>query len=800
MQRCSNSIDPNPRVIFFCLDKFILRYLNESFAKKKKNNENRPALYNSAGNSSGCSEESVVSLKQLVARTRLRQSNDSKCGVLFWRIKGLKRHFKDKQIHYHCCCENGHVVLQHFAKPPPLFKQLLQTQTFLDNIRAYNQMFSTTSFGPRVDDSINDGRSPYVFKVSGQIYHWIDRLYSEVVSQLVQLLDRHNKLVKLFRTAQDKCTGVKIPMFKVCLLSVVGSKQHAPPSSNAVGAIVFDTGPETVTDYDVIIEPLSDRPRRINKLHLLYMSFQYPLMFFFGEPGFHHGLMLRDITASQRGRAWKIIELDRMDYIRMKQQDIRNEYLTGLHDTINRGDRTDADMGSRTILPASFTGGPLLHWPKIVRYLQPYPYLTASDRADIVSRVFYSKVKEFVTFLKQEKHLGSFRGILYTIEFQKRGLPHCHTLLWVHSEVSGAIIEHLDDYISAELPDPRSDPIGYAVISVTMMHGPCGLSKTKAPCMEGNTGVYTTHSGVELDNIYVVPYNRLLILSFQAHINVECCGSTMLIKYLFKYISKGTDRVATCISKPLGTNNSQTPEKSEPVDEIQNFIDARFICPHEACWRIFKFPIHHRCISFEDIRTVNEVVHHTYRSACEAVGLLGDDKEWATALEEASASSSELRLLFAQISGYCDVTNQLELWEKHWKLMADDIPLRVAASLNMPKFHINDEDLHNYVLYEVEILLNQSAKLISEYGLPDLPPNLLLDLANRLIMEEKNYDRESLNNQWVELERRLNGKQKQVYELVISASYNQQSELVLFTATVEQERRSYGKRLSQHYG
>ncbi|XP_071738773.1 uncharacterized protein [Rutidosis leptorrhynchoides] len=515
------------------------------------------------------------------------------------------------------------------------------------------------------------------------------------------------------------------------------------------------------------------------------------------------------------------IELDHMDYIRMKQQDIRNEYLTGLHDAINRGDQTGADVGSITILPASFTGGPRymfshyldalaicrvfsnpeffitftynVKWPEIVRYLQPYPYLTASDRADIVARVFHSKVKKFVTFLKQEKHLGNFRGS------KKGGLPHCHTLLWVYSEASGTIIEHLDDYTSAELLDPRSDPVGYTVISATMMHGPCGLSKTKAPCMEDiscsnffpkvynnktffdvdgrahyqwrNAGVYITHSSVKLDNSYVVPYNRILSLNFQAHINVECCGLTMLIKYLFKYISKGRDRVATRISKPLGTNNSQTPKKSEPVDKIHNFIDARFIFPHEACWR---------CKSFEDIRTVNEVVHHTYRSACEAVGLLGDDKEWATALEEAlvSVSSSELHSLFAQILGYCDVTNPLELWEKHWKLMADDIHLCVAASLNMPKFHNNDEELHNYVMYEVEVLLNQSAKSISEYGLQDLPPDLLLDLANRLIMEEKNYDRESLNNQLVELERSLNGKQKQVYELVIIASHNQQSELV----------------------
>ena len=32
--------------------------------------------------------------------------------------------------------------------------------------------------------------------------------------------------------------------------------------------------------------------------------------------------------------------------------------------------------------------------------------------------------------------------------------------------------------------------------------------------------------------------------------------------------------------------------------------------------------------SFEALHTVNGVVHHTFKSACLALGLLGDDEEW----------------------------------------------------------------------------------------------------------------------------------------------------------------------------
>lgn len=44
---------------------------------------------------------------------------------------------------------------------------------------------------------------------------------------------------------------------------------------------------------------------------------------------------------------------------------------------------------------------------------------------------------------------------LYMIEFQKRGLPHCHTLVWVAALDRIMIAAEVDKYISSELPDPQ---------------------------------------------------------------------------------------------------------------------------------------------------------------------------------------------------------------------------------------------------------------------------------------------------------------------------------------------------------
>ncbi|XP_074326661.1 uncharacterized protein LOC141664602 [Apium graveolens] len=45
--------------------------------------------------------------------------------------------------------------------------------------------------------------------------------------------------------------------------------------------------------------------------------------------------------------------------------------------------------------------------------------------------------------------------------------------------------------------------------------------------------------GVLLDNQYVVPYNRDLLLRFHCNINQEVCNSSRYLKYLFKYYLKG---------------------------------------------------------------------------------------------------------------------------------------------------------------------------------------------------------------------------------------------------------------------
>ncbi|GKF19276.1 hypothetical protein Tco_0067914 [Tanacetum coccineum] len=75
-------------------------------------------------------------------------------------------------------------------------------------------------------------------------------------------------------------------------------------------------------------------------------------------------------------------------------------------------------------------------------------------------------------------------------------------------------------------------------------------------------------------------------------------GYDIMESGIFKYISKGTDRVVARIAR--NTTNVQTgasESTNQPqvvIDEIKNFLDARYVSPHEACWRLFEFEIHYR--------------------------------------------------------------------------------------------------------------------------------------------------------------------------------------------------------------
>ena len=95
--------------------------------------------------------------------------------------------------------------------------------------------------------------------------------------------------------------------------------------------------------------------------------------------------------------------------------------------------------------------------------------------------------------------------------------------------------------------------------------------------------------GIQLDNRYVVPYHPYLSKKYNAHINVEICSSKKSCKYLYKYVYKGSDMASVAV-QPAG-NNIRSDKKH---DEIDQFVNSRFIIASESYWRICGFDVHGR--------------------------------------------------------------------------------------------------------------------------------------------------------------------------------------------------------------
>ena len=69
-------------------------------------------------------------------------------------------------------------------------------------------------------------------------------------------------------------------------------------------------------------------------------------------------------------------------------------------------------------------------------------------------------------------------------------------------------------------------------------------------------------------------------------------------------------------------------------------------------------------LSFQSLKTIDNIVHLTFKHACKAYGLLADDNEWITTLKEGAAimGANSLRLLFVHILFHNEPSNPLELW------------------------------------------------------------------------------------------------------------------------------------------
>jgi hypothetical protein len=329
---------------------------------------------------------------------------------------------------------------------------------------------------------------------------------------------------------------------------------------------------------------------------------------------------------------WASAEQNRLRFLAQNQDKLRAHLYSGLLDQVHRDDEIDLnDLGQRVVLPSSYIGSPRYMvqlyqdalaigrahgkidffitvtanpaWPEITRELLPGEHI--ANRPELTTRVFAQKKKAILDDIIKNGVLGRVAAHVYTIEFQKRGLPHMHLLIFLSGEDKIREPSHVDSCIRAYWPDPQSEPLLFETVRRCMVHGPCGPANPTAPCMadgkcsKGFPKPFQDHTSMdeegypkyrrpddsrryavgrhEVDNRWIVPYNPYLSAKYDCHTNVETSVSFGSLKYITKYIHKGPDRATVEIFQG---------------DEISTFLDSRYVSSCEAAYRLFHFELH----------------------------------------------------------------------------------------------------------------------------------------------------------------------------------------------------------------
>ncbi|XP_042954753.1 uncharacterized protein LOC122291181 [Carya illinoinensis] len=574
------------------------------------------------------------------------------------------------------------------------------------------------------------------------------------------------------------------------------------------------------------------------------------------------------------------IETSRLDYFRSKQQHIRSELYQGIVDTITLGEADASKVGKRIILPSSFIRGPrdmrkryMEAMALVQRYGKPDIFLTmtcnpnwqeisnelrpheeSQNRPDLVAWVFRAKLEELKDRLFKQQIFGKVSAYVYVIEHQKRGLPHAHFLIILQRDWKLYAPESFDEIVSAEIPDKNTNLHLHNAVINHMMHGPCGVLNPTNVCMKKNgccksqypksfassmtvgndcfpiykrsdNGIIVKVRGHNLDNCWVVPYNPYLLATFDCHINVEICSTIKAVKYLYKYIYKGHDRVAF---------NLVSEQNNQQIDEIQQFQSARWIAPPEAMWRIYGFIVNEmypavyslhlhledqhqvtfrenenlinvlnsdrsaksmlteffalnrvdenaRTLLYKEfpefyvwsqqykqwthLRTVDGVVAPTFRETATMHGLLQRDNSLEDCLHEASLYQmpSSLRRLFATILVYCNPTNPRELWEHFEQDMSVDFRSTEDSMLNV----------RMQVLRSISFTLESMGKDINSFHLLD--DNICFDEDQ---VESREIDDElavEIPEEDIVASEALNSKQRHVYNSVLGKVFSNEA-------------------------
>jgi len=196
----------------------------------------------------------------------------------------------------------------------------------------YNLVLAFTSLGAKVDESVTGGPGPYSFRIQGELYHKIGflcpakgqrpqfaQLYLHdteherqnrhvimpsldptTLDRLLTMMYNINPYVEVFKMARDMMATEGAPVdLKLHLIAsrTKDARRYNVLTANEVAALMVGDGSEAVDRRDVVLAQQAGPFQRIFELHVGYMALRYPLLFPYGEDGWHLNIPLNGVVA-----------------------------------------------------------------------------------------------------------------------------------------------------------------------------------------------------------------------------------------------------------------------------------------------------------------------------------------------------------------------------------------------------------------------------------------------------------------------------------------------------------------------
>ncbi|XP_076057681.1 uncharacterized protein LOC143035066 [Oratosquilla oratoria] len=451
------------------------------------------------------------------------------------------------------------------------------------------------------------------------------------------------------------------------------------------------------------------------------------------------------------------VESTRLSYIEHNQKEIRKE-----RSDVLRGE-DGKNSGQRIVIPPTYVGGPRymkqrqqdalafvtnygspgffitftmnLAWEELSKAAQQTGSHATSknrgDRPDLVSRIFKLKVDELMDDLTNKNIFGRVKVHLYSIEWQKRGLPHVHILLWIEHRVDAELVGRI---ISAEIPDKEKEPRLFETVTTCMIHGPCkGFDESQA-CCQGKSV-----NGKDLcGKGFPKPYRDNLLFGNNGLFYHE------VPNFFFYEKNKGKWTERKTRTSSLGRIRAVTSKTVE-------LFYMRLLLTHK------RGPT-----SFTDLRTGQGVTHPTFREAVKAMGLLNDEETWKQTIMEIinhTNDRKQLRSTYASMLVFSDLEDQSNIWEETKDLFASDFLYFRGLT------EYNDEIYLDALDNIQENVLNCGGGRIVQYG---LPPSRDGEKTTNVIRREKSYNKVRLAEEVEGKKVLLNEKQRFCYETVMA--------------------------------